>query len=85
MHKHRPPAILITILFISLLLPRLPKLSSQCYPNELGNFSSMGSNKEIQPDSPGITKLEFFLCSVDTKYVTSVICTKDISSAMESK
>ena len=33
--------------YISLLLPRLPKLPSQCYSNEPGNLGSPASNKEI--------------------------------------
>ena len=32
---------------VSLLLLRLPKLSSQCYSNGPGNLSKSGSNKEI--------------------------------------
>ena len=32
-----------------LLLPRFPKLPSQCYSNGPGNVSSLARNEEIQP------------------------------------
>ena len=34
----------------SLLLPRLPKLSSQCCSNGPGNLDNLGSSKELQPE-----------------------------------
>ena len=34
---------------ISLLLPGLPKLLSQCYSNWLVKFSNLNSSKEIEP------------------------------------
>ena len=47
-----PSSIVITRDYcILLLLPRLPKLPSQCYSNGPGNLGNLGSNKEIQPQS----------------------------------
>ena len=34
---------------ISLLLPRLPKLHSECHSNGLSNLGKLGSSKEAQP------------------------------------
>ena len=34
----------------SLLLPRLPKLPSQCYSNGPGHLANLGSSKKIQPE-----------------------------------
>ena len=39
--------------YISLLLPRLPKLLRQCSSNGLGNFGNLSSNKEMQPQGGG--------------------------------
>ena len=43
---------------ISLLLPGLTKLPSQCYSNESDNLGNLGSNKEIQPNLPYSTIIQ---------------------------
>ena len=40
---------MINVGFISLLLPRLPKLPGQCYSNGPDNLGKLGHNEEIQP------------------------------------
>ena len=39
---------------ISLYLPILPKLPSQCYSNGSGNLDNIGGNNKIEPQSPHI-------------------------------
>ena len=41
---------------ISSLLPRLPKLLSQCNSDVRDNFGNLGNNKEIQPVETAIRK-----------------------------
>ena len=51
---------------ISLLLPRVPKLTNQCYSHGPGNLGNMGSNKEIQSKVTTITEhMDNMLCQIN--------------------